>query len=400
MNSRDRNQKEPRLELRQTAAASVRKGHPWVYREGIVRAPTLASGTTVRLVDETGKPLAVGLWDESSPISVRVFGLGALQGRVDARLLVERIERALLRRQGLFGQETNAYRLCNGEGDHVPGLVIDKYDFVAVLRTDGEHLVPLLDALIPKLERPLGAHGIRSIVLRKSRDEEGERRFDVVAGQTPPDRLLVRENNMVMEVDLARGQKTGAFLDQRDNRARIRSLVKEGSKVLNLYSYAGGFSVAAALGGASHVTSVDSAAAAHATAQRSFRENGIDPAAHAFVTADVFAFLEAAERRKDSFDLIISDPPSFAPNERAKARALVAYRKLHGALVRVLSKGGTLAAASCSSHISMEDFLTTLDAAALGREDLSMIGAFGESPDHPTLPAWPEGRYLKLVLVR
>jgi 23S rRNA (cytosine1962-C5)-methyltransferase len=148
------------------------------------------------------------------------------------------------------------------------------------------------------------------------------------------------------------------------------------------------------------VTSVDVAAAAHASAQRSFRENGLDPAVHAFVTADAFAFLEGAERRKETFDLVISDPPSFAPNERSKPRALVAYRKLHGALARVLAKGGTICAASCSSHISMEDFLTTLDDAALGRDDLAMIGAFGQPPDHPTLPAWPEGRYLKLVMLR
>jgi len=380
----------------------VRRGHPWVFRDALIRPPALASGAALSLVDEAGQHLGVGLWDENSPIAVRVFGSSNNNKPIDARTLAERIEAAFARRNGLFGEETNAYRLCNGEGDHVPGLVIDKYTHVAVVRLDGEHLEPWIDPLLPHLERLLTKQGVHSIVLRKARDEQGERRFDVIAGQTPPDRLLVRENGMVMEVDLARGQKTGAFLDQRDNRARVRALAlgMKDARVLNLYSYTGGFSLAAALGGAAHVTSVDVASAAHATAQRSFRENGIDASTHAFVTADVFAFLEAAERRRDLFDIVISDPPSFAPNERSKQRALVAYRKLHGALGRVLKKGGTICAASCSSHISMEDFLTTLDEAALGRDDLSMLGAFGPPPDHPTLPAWFEGRYLKLVMLR
>jgi 23S rRNA (cytosine1962-C5)-methyltransferase len=157
--------------------------------------------------------------------------------------------------------------------------------------------------------------------------------------------------------------------------------------------------VYAALGGAAHVTSVDVAAAAHATAQRTFRENGVDPSAHAFVTADVFAFLDAARARGDRFDLIISDPPSFAPNERTKPRALAAYRRLHGAAAAVLADGGVFCAASCSSHVTAEDFVGTLDEAALGRDDLSLVALFGQPPDHPTLPAFPEGRYLDFAVL-
>jgi 23S rRNA (cytosine1962-C5)-methyltransferase len=199
-------------------------------------------------------------------------------------------------------------------------------------------------------------------------------------------------------VDLARGQKTGAFLDQRENRRRVREMAR-GRRVLNLFSYAGGFSMAAALGGATHVTSVDVAAAAHATAQASFRAAGLDPSAHAFVTADAFAFLDGARARRETWDLVVSDPPSFAPSEKAVPRALSAYRKLHAACAAVLAPGGTLCAASCSSHVGAEAFLSTLDDAALGRDDLRLLALHGAGPDHPTLPAFPEGRYLKFAVL-
>lgn len=384
------------LRLTRSAAASVRRGHPWVYREGLARPPKLDSGTPVSLASEEGEPIGVGLWDAESPIAVRVFGQS---GRIDERALLERIERAFARRGAFVGPDTDAYRLCNGEGDHVPGLVIDRYAHVAIVRLDGDHLDPWIERLAPKLARSLAGRGVRSVALRRARDEAGERRIRPLAGDEPEDRVIVRENGMAMEVDLAHGQKTGAFLDQRDNRARVRAFGARRARALNLYSYAGGFSVAAALGGAAHVTSVDVAAAAHATAQRSFRANGLDPAKHAFVTADAFAFLEAAARRGDKFDLIVSDPPSFAPNERTKPRALAAYRKLHGALAKVLAPGGLLCAASCSSHVSAEDFLGTLDDAALGRDDLSLVAMHGQPPDHPTLPAWFEGRYLKFAVL-
>jgi 23S rRNA (cytosine1962-C5)-methyltransferase len=367
-----------------------------VYREGFVQAPDLTSGSVVTLVDEENHELGVGLYDASSPIAARVF---ARVGPLDIRTLMARLERAFQRRDAFIGPNTTAYRLCNGEGDHMPGMVIDKYGHVAVVRLDGDLLTTWLDALVSPLSKSLARRGITSLVLRRARDEAGEKRTRTLAGDEPPDRLIVYEHGMAMEVDLAHGQKTGAFLDQRDNRARIRKLAEGRAKVLNLYSFAGGFSVAAALGGAKHVTSVDIASAAHATAQRSFRENKLDPTAHAFVTSDAFVFLEGAAKRGDRFDLIVSDPPSFAPNEKTKLRAIGAYRKLHGALANVLDRNGVLCAASCSSHISTEEFVETLDQQTLGRDDLSVVAVHGHASDHPTLPAWSEGRYLKMVVL-
>jgi 23S rRNA (cytosine1962-C5)-methyltransferase len=201
-----------------------------------------------------------------------------------------------------------------------------------------------------------------------------------------------------------RGQKTGAFLDQRENRRRIGELVARrkraglGIKVLNLFSYTGGFSQRAALAGGI-VTSVDVAAKAHGTAQESFKLAGIDLAPHSFVSADAFAWLAEQKKKDKRWDVVISDPPSFAPSERAKPNAISAYRALHRACAEVLAPGGTFVAASCSSHVSAEDFLTTLDDIALGRSDLRLLDLFGPPPDHPTLPSFPEGRYLKLALL-
>jgi 23S rRNA (cytosine1962-C5)-methyltransferase len=169
--------------------------------------------------------------------------------------------------------------------------------------------------------------------------------------------------------------------------------------VLNLFSYTGGFGLHAARGGAAHVTNVDVATAAHATAQESMRVAGLDPGAHAFVTADCLAFLDRARKSGEKWDLVISDPPSFAPRESAVSRALAAYRSLHGACAAVLAPGGILCAASCSSHVDASAFLGTLDDAALGSDAFRLLDLRGAGEDHPTLPAFPEGRYLKLAVL-
>ena len=293
--------------------------------------------------------------------------------------------------------ETTAYRLLHGEGDRVPGFVLDRYGDAAVLRIDGDaaraHAEPFAEVLRPHLE----ALGVRALALREGKKGEAVR-FTALFGAELPERVTVKEHGVPFVVDLVRGQKTGAFLDQRENRRRVGALAR-GRAVLNLFSYAGGFSLHAALGGASRVTSVDIAAGGHAAAQASFRAAGVDPGAHAFATADAFAFLAEAKRRGTTWDLVVSDPPSFAANERAVARALTAYRSLHRACADVLAEGGLFCAASCSSHVDAEAFLSTLDDAALGRADLRLLEHHGPPADHPTLPAWREGRYLKFAVL-
>lgn len=383
-----------------SAASAVERGHPWVYREALKKAPAhLEAGAVVELADTRGRFLGRGLFDPTSPIAVRVHERDA-GTPLDAGSFERRIGAAIALREWLFeAGDTDAYRLVNGEGDRVPGLVLDRYREVAVLRLDGAALEPWVEALRDPLKKLLGKIGVRSAALRLGRDarSSGGKAIEQLWGPPIPERVFVRERGLALEVDLHFGHKTGAFLDQRENLARVRALGRGRARALNLFSYTGGFSIAAALGGAAHVTSVDTAGPAHASAQRSFRENGLDPGAHAFVTADAFAFLEAAEKRGDRFDLVVSDPPSFAPSEKAKPRAIASYRRLHRACANVLAKGGVLCAASCSSHVTTEDFLATLDDASLGRGDLRVVSMLGQPEDHPWLPAWPEGRYLKFA---
>ena len=380
------------------AASAVLRGHPWIWRDAVTRVPSGAkTGDVVTFSDPAGRVIGQGLWDAASPIAARVYGRSADRA-LDVGALVAAVGRAFeRRRRWKDDRDTTAYRLCHGEGDRVPGIVIDRYEHVAVLRLDGDAIAVWRDALVEGVWPLLQALGVRSFILRGARGQS-EERIRPLSGDSPPESITVRENGVAMVVDLLHGQKTGAFLDQRDNRRRVRELAG-GRRVLNLFSYAGGFSTAAALGGAKHVTSVDLAQAAHATAEASMRANGLDPSAHAFVTADAFAFLAAAQQKGQRWDLVVSDPPSFAPSEKSRPRALSAYRRLHGACAAVLGAQGILCASSCSSHVSAEDFATTLDDAATGRPELSLVALYGNPWDHPTLPGWPEGRYLKFAVL-
>jgi 23S rRNA (cytosine1962-C5)-methyltransferase len=355
----------------------------------------------VAIVSEQGEKIGSGVYDPSSPLALRVWGVGP-SAELDASVFSERLERAIRqRREHFVDGKTTAYRILNGEGDRTPGVVIDRYAAVAVLRLDGAAMQTVAPVLLASLDAQLQREGIATLL---DRTPLREGKSTSLRFGSLPQVLHVREDGVPFLVDVVHGQKTGAFLDQRENRRRIGAVVARrsaaglGVRVLNLFSYTGGFSQRAALGGGT-VTSVDIATKAHATAQASFKLAGLDPAAHSFVTADAFAWLGEAKKKGLRWDVVISDPPTFAPNERAKPNAIAAYRALHRACADVLAPRGTLAAASCSSHITAEDFLTTLDDIALGRSDLHLVEMFGSPPDHPTLPAFPEGRYLKFALL-
>jgi 23S rRNA (cytosine1962-C5)-methyltransferase len=387
---------------------AVRRGHPWIFRPATGQLSSRTSDARiVTIVSEQGDTVGCGIYDPDSPITIRVWGVGQ-DARLDADVFSERLMRAIALRRELFADgTTTAYRLLNGEGDRTPGFVIDRYDHIAVLRIDGDAARAVAPILLRDVERILRDVGITTLLDRTAkRNERGgsEYKTDTVRFGDEPKPVRVAEHGVPFVVDVMRGQKTGAFLDQRENRRRIGELVARrkraglGVRVLNLFSYTGGFSQRAALAGGA-VTSVDVAAKAHGTAQESFKLAGIPLAPHAFVTADAFAWLADQKKKGHHWDVVISDPPSFAPSERAKPNAISAYRSLHRACADVLAPGGTFAAASCSSHISAEDFLTTLDDIALGRSDLRLLELFGPPADHPTLPSFPEGRYLKLALL-
>ncbi len=391
---------------------AVRRGHPWIFRSAMGQVSSRQGqgrdARIVTIVAETGDAIGCGVYDPDSPIALRVWGVGS-DTRLDANVFSERLVRAIALRKELFADgTTTAYRLLNGEGDRTPGYVIDRYGDVAVIRIDRDAARALSPILLADAERILRDAGIQTLLERTSnrtdrRTDRDETKSITVRFGPPPTSVRVSEHGVPFVVDVMRGQKTGAFLDQRENRRRVGELVARrrraglGVRVLNLFSYTGGFSQRAALAGGI-VTSVDVAAKAHGTAQESFKLAGIPIAPHPFVTADAFAWLAEQKKKGYRWDVVISDPPSFAPSERAKPNAISAYRALHRACAEVLAPAGTLVAASCSSHVSAEDFLGTLDDIALGRSDLRLIELFGPPPDHPTLPSFPEGRYLKLAV--
>ena len=220
-------------------------------------------------------------------------------------------------------------------------------------------------------------------------------------GSEPPEHIVVRENGVVLAVDVRAGQKTGFFLDQRENRFALRRYARGVGNALNCFSYTGGFSLALALHGAAKVTSVDRDGAALLLARKNFELNGLDPGAHDFVTSDVLEDLAARRERGERFDLVVLDPPAYAKTQKAVPAAIDGYASLHRAALAVLRPGGILATASCSARVTPEEFLSAIREAAIkSRADLTLLEERRQPPDHPVRIAFPEGRYLKFLVFR
>ena len=379
--------KPPVLTLRKDLARALRQGHPWVYRDALVAPPRLLPGELVGIADRRGRRIAFGYFDPAGPIAVRVIDLRPVD---DPQALVhKRLREALaLRRARLDLTKTNAFRWVHGEADRLPGLHVDVYADVAAVRFDGDGS----RAFYRDLPGWLASAGGEALRIRKVIDRE---RRD---GQ--PEEVEVLEHGARFLVDVGRGQKGGLFLDQRENRQAVARLA-QGKSLLNLFGYTGGFSIHAALAGATRTDTVDSAGPAIAAARRNFERNRLDFARAGFFAEDAFAFLEEAGARGQTWDIVVSDPPSFAASQRNLPAARRSYLRLHRLAARVTSPGGTLAAASCSSHVSRAEFLALLSRGveAAGRRFVLESYA-GAGPDHPTLPAFPEGDYLKFALGR
>lgn len=384
----------PTLVVNAAAARAIHRGHPWVWRESLDRqGKRPAAGSSVRLRDRAGELLGHGIYDDESPIAVRVWTRE--DQPVTQTLIEERLLRALRLRLRAFDATTTAYRIAYGEGDALPGIVIDRYADVAVVKPDGQAATELVrrhaDAIGAILR---GQLGIRAAILR-GRSGAGRA---TLFGELATSEIAAQEHGVPLLADVESGQKTGAFLDQRENRRFVGGIAR-GRRVLNLFAYASGFSIHAALGGARHATSVDIAPGAHRMASAAMRLAGVDSNRIDLVTADVFQFLSSARATGQTWELIVCDPPSFAPSERALARALSAYRRLHAACVDVLEPGGTFCASSCSSHVTEGMFIETLEGLPKRGPSLRIISRRGLPADHPTSPAWTEGRYLKFVVL-
>jgi 23S rRNA (cytosine1962-C5)-methyltransferase len=364
----------------------------------VTAPPGIADGALVFVVTEDRRPLVRGIWDAQSAIAVRVIATADDGPDVDA-VVQRRVGAALDRRLALMDRgQTDAFRWIHGEADGLPGIHVDVYGTAAVVRYDGTGARAFYRDLRDLPAWLVEAAGPRGLALTTviDRGRDGQKAVAAI-GSLPEGEIEVHENGLRFGVDLARGQKGGLFLDQRENRALVRTLAA-GRRVLNLFGYTGGFSIYAATGGATATTTVDVAAPAIAAARRNFERNGLALAAAEFHAEDAFAFLERVAATGARYDLVISDPPSFAPSQKALPAALRAYTQLHRLCAQVTAPGGLLCAASCSSHVDGAAFLRTVEegAAAAGRR-FTLTELRGASADHPTLPAFPEGDYLKFA---
>jgi 23S rRNA (cytosine1962-C5)-methyltransferase len=390
-----------RLALAKGLARHIRAGHPWVFRRAIERPPKLPAGSVVDLT-ENGKFVARAYYDPHSHISARVLTLDPKE-RIDGAFFRRRLGDALaLRRSFLDLRDTDSFRLVHGEADGLPGVVVDLYADFAVLKLYSAGLTAFRPLIVEALSATVGH--LRGIVGRDEMNGEQANAQSAPAGklwgEVPPERLLIRERGVVFWVDVCRGQKTGFFLDQRDNRALIRQLAKD-KEVLNCFAYSGGFSVNAALGGAAAVCSIDSDAEAIALAEENVRANGLDPKHHRFLVDDVFDLLAAFKQEGRSFDLVILDPPAFAKSQRAVERAIAGYASLNRQALAVLRPGGLLATASCSARVTPEAFTGAIREAAFNSGiELMLLEERYQPPDHPIRLHFPEGRYLKFLVLR
>lgn len=387
--------------VKPAAERAIRDGHPWVFDNSIRETSKSGdAGDIAVLFDQKGRFMAAGMYDPASPIRVRLFIHGDT-GKIGYEMFKQRLEAALLRRAPLADAKTTGYRLVYGEGDYLPGLIIDHYAETLVLKiytsawfAHLRELVQALNELLPDMR----------LVLRLSRYLQRENTYGLNDGQILQglgiyDPIQFYENSLLFQADVIDGHKTGFFFDQRDNRQRVRNLAK-GKHVLDVFSYNGGFSVSAAAGSAKSVTSLDiSAPALHdAQANMTLNHAKVSKCEHHTIQADAFDGLADLASKNKQYDLVIVDPPSFAKSQNDIDKALAAYTRLIQLALHVTAPEGKLMMASCSSRISSDAFYKVVHNTAIraGRP-LQELERSQHALDHPTRETFPEGEYLKAL---
>ena len=380
----------PKISLKPGKERSILRFHPWIFSGAIQQADdTAAEGGRVQVFSNTGKALGWGHYQIGS-ITVRLLEFGVSLPGVDFWEVV--IERCVKNRKalGFPSQSTNAFRLVHGEGDGLPGLIIDVYGETAVIQCHSLGMFAERTAIADALLRT-SAHFITA-VYDKSADSLGKKEGNAwLAGSGKGDELCI-ENKLKFKIDFVNGQKTGFFIDQRDSRRLLGSYSKAKS-VLNTFCYTGGFSVAALAGGASNVTSVDSSSRAVALTNENVELNEPGCSRHQSTQADVPEWLKT---QTELYDIIVLDPPAFAKHLDARHRAVQAYKRLNIQGLKRLKPGGVLFTFSCSQVVDRELFRHTISAAAIeAGKDCRIIHQLNQPPDHPVNPFHPESEYLK-----
>ncbi len=391
----------PRVTLAKGRARPLWAGHSNVYEgaiEGVEGVPV--DGGDVDVLDHRGRFVGRGVWNGRSV--VRVCVLRSTRGDLDAAFVLRRVRRAVeLRRDVLrLPAVSDAWRVVHGDGDRLPGVVADRYGDWVVLQVTGRAMADRRGALAAALLVATGARGVWERAAPRFAERDG---FHAgggrLAGETPPETIDIAEHGVRFRIDVVRGQKTGHFLDQRDNRRAFGALC-EGRRVLDAFCGSGGFGLAALAAGAASVVALDQSQRALARTTVNAEMNGV----HAYIETregDGFAALAALHEAGERFAAVSLDPPRFASSRREVPAALRGYSELNARALSLVERGGLLATSSCTGAVSEHDFLVMLrDAAVRARRRVQVLRVTGAAPDHPWLTAVPEGRYLKHVLVR
>lgn len=398
------------LRVTKTAAQILRNGHPWLFDQAINQQSFEGNpGDLAVIFDHQRRFLAIGLYDPTSPIRVRILHQGK-PTTIDAAWFEAKLTAAVERRRPLAEKpephRTTGYRLVYGEGDELPGLIVDRYAETLVVKLYTAAWIPYLPVIVPLLVKVQTAE---CVVLRLSRLVQAQPRYcyglkdgQTLLGQPPTEAIHFWENGLLFAADVVQGHKTGFFFDHRPNRELVRTLAA-GKTVLDLFAYTGAFSLYAAVGGAKAVTSVDISEPALAAARHNFALNQplypqLSKIKHHTIAADVFETLEQFKRERRQFEMVIADPPSFAKSMAEVEGALQAYERLTQLALTVLEPQGLLVMASCSSRILPYEFFNTVFNAA---EDADRMlweqKRTAHALDHPVLPSFPEGAYLKCL---
>ncbi|MFN2145873.1 MAG: class I SAM-dependent rRNA methyltransferase, partial [Anaerolineales bacterium] len=374
----------------------IKRGHAWVYADALKSVPRVSPGTPAILMDHQGRrEVARGYLDPVSPIAFRACS--TTRQNLNRRWAEDTMSAALEIRKLLFApfNQTSGFRLFNGEGDGLPGLVCDVYNQTAMLTTDGSGAEGFWQ--VGQIARWLSSQLEIEAVFFKTRDQD---QVQQIFGPQADPTVYFLENGITFTANMLTGHKTGFYLDQRENRALIQK-ISSGKTVLNAFGYTGGFSVYAGRGNAAHVTTLDIAVPALEVAERHWAYNQLPPEKHQTVCLDAFDFFADAAKADKTWEVVILDPPSFAPSEASLPQAEKAYTRLISLGAQVTAKGGLLAAASCSSHIRRSHFLEIcIEGISEARRKAVTMGIHGQPADHPAPLVMPELRYLKFVMLR
>ena len=393
----------PPLYLRKNSERTVRNGHPWIFSGAVERRPKDAdTGDIVDVFDSHERFVCRGFYNKRSLIRVRSLTQNA-SSAIDQAFFEQRIAEAAEFRRGTgLSTVTNAVRLVHGESDGLPGLIVDDYAGYLVVQFHTAGMEKQRQTVLAALDTALCPMSIfeRSDVGTRRAEGLKDRPTGLLAGAKPPEFVEIEEHGVRLHADLYRGQKTGFFLDQRDNRFLLQRLAN-GKRVLNLFSYSSGFSAHALKGGASQTIDVDVSSQVMHSARRNLEVNRLVESRADLLVADVFPFVDELADRGPRYDIVVVDPPSLLRKHSQLKQAMGVYTKLNRNAFRLVADGGLLVTASCSARVSQEDFFQIVRrASADARVRTRMLAYNQHSADHPVDPAFPDGRYLKCIFAR